>query len=108
MPSKFKNVAIAGEPASGKTQLCEAIVHKAGVTTRLNAVAKGQSIFDSQKDERERQISIDLALGHFEISPSSVNTSRSPARQSGRARPKTVSVVVQPSFELSGLCAGVG
>ncbi|MFH1353404.1 MAG: elongation factor G [bacterium] len=73
MPSKFKNVAIAGEPASGKTQLCEALVHKAGVTTRLNAVAKGQSIFDSQKDEKERQISIDLALGHFEKNGIKVN-----------------------------------
>ncbi|MFH1958244.1 MAG: elongation factor G [bacterium] len=73
MPSKFKNVAIAGEPSSGKTQLCEALVHKAGVTTRLNAVAKGQSIFDAQKDEKERQISIDLALGHFEKNGVKVN-----------------------------------
>jgi len=73
MSSKYKNVVIAGEPTSGKTQLCEAIVHKAGITTRLNAVAKGQSIFDSQKDERDRQISIDLALGHFEKNDTKVN-----------------------------------
>jgi len=73
MALKFRNIAIAGEPSSGKTQLCEALVHKAGITTRLNAVAKGQSIFDSQKDEKERQISIDLALGHFEKNNVKVN-----------------------------------
>ena len=66
MAEKFKNVAITGEPASGKTQLCEAILHKAGIMTRLNLVEKGQSVFDSQSDEKERQLSIDMALGYFE------------------------------------------
>ncbi|MBA3066245.1 elongation factor G [bacterium] len=70
---KFKNVAITGEPASGKTQLCEAILHKAGIVTRLNLVAKGQSVFDSQNDEKERQLSIDMALGYFEKDGVKVN-----------------------------------
>ncbi|MDO9513893.1 MAG: elongation factor G [Elusimicrobiota bacterium] len=73
MANKFKNVAITGEPASGKTQLCEAILHKAGVSNRLNLVEKGQSVFDSQSDEKERQLSIDMALGYFERDGVKVN-----------------------------------
>jgi len=73
MAEKFKNVAITGEPASGKTQLCEAILHKAGIMTRLNLVEKGQSVFDSQSDEKERQLSIDMALGYFEKEGVKVN-----------------------------------
>ncbi len=70
---KFKNVAITGKPGSGKTQLCEAILHKAGIITRLNLVEKGQSVFDSQTDEKERQLSIDMALGYFEKDGVKVN-----------------------------------
>ncbi|MCD6412946.1 MAG: elongation factor G [Elusimicrobia bacterium] len=68
-----KVVAITGEPNSGKTQLCEAIAHKTGVTTRLNLVDKGQSIFDSQPDEKERGISIDLSVGFFEKEECRIN-----------------------------------
>ncbi|MCD6311569.1 MAG: elongation factor G [Elusimicrobia bacterium] len=70
---KFKNVAVTGKHASGKTQLCEAILHKAGIMTRLNLVEKGQSVFDSQSDEKERQMSIDMALGYFEKDGVKVN-----------------------------------
>jgi len=73
MANKFKNIAITGEPASGKTQLCEAILHKAGISNRLNLVEKGQSVFDSQNDEKERQLSIDMALGYFERDDVKVN-----------------------------------
>lgn len=78
MAEKFKNVAITGEPASGKTQLCEAILHKAGISTRLNLVEKGQSVFDSQSDEKDRQLSIDMALGYFEKDGVKVNVIDTP------------------------------
>ncbi len=68
-----KVVAITGEPNAGKTQLCEAVVHKMGITTRLNVVEKGQSIFDSQPDEKERGISIDLSVGFVDKGDCRIN-----------------------------------
>jgi len=73
MASKVKNIVFAGEPQAGKTQLCEAIFYKTGVSTRLNLVDKGQSILDSQKDERERKLTIDIGLGYFDKGDLRVN-----------------------------------
>jgi elongation factor G len=57
----IRNVAFVGHSAAGKTTLAEAILFRAGVTTRLGNVDEGSSILDHEEEARERRHSIDSA-----------------------------------------------
>ena len=59
-------MAIVGHRGSGKTSLSEALLFEAGATTRLGAVADGSTVFDSEPDEVEREMSISAGLASFE------------------------------------------
>lgn len=61
----IRNVAFLGHGGSGKTSLCEAILHSAGVTNRLGSVAEKTSHLDTDDEERERGFSVDSHLIHF-------------------------------------------
>ncbi len=43
----FRNIALVGHSAAGKTTLGEALLLKAGVTSRLGSVDDGSSILDA-------------------------------------------------------------
>jgi elongation factor G len=55
----IRNVALIGHSGAGKTSLCEAILHKTGVTGRLGNVADGTSHLDTDDEEKDRGCSID-------------------------------------------------
>jgi len=63
---KIRNVALAGHSGAGKTTLGEAILHKAGLTTRMGSVEDGTSMLDYDEESRERKHSVDSSLFHID------------------------------------------
>jgi elongation factor G len=59
--SNLRNIALVGHGDAGKTSLVEAILFKTGATTRLGEVEAGNTVCDSEPDEKERRSSIDAA-----------------------------------------------
>jgi len=64
-PEDIRNVCILGGNAVGKTQLAEALAYKCGATDRLGFVDQGNTIFDSDKEEIERKMSITGAVARL-------------------------------------------
>lgn len=61
-PDQYRNIALIGHSACGKTSLAEALLFKAGVTNRLGSVAEKTSILDYSEESREKLSSHDSAL----------------------------------------------
>ncbi|MBD3415484.1 MAG: elongation factor G [Candidatus Aminicenantes bacterium] len=70
---KIRNVAVVGHGSSGKTSLTSAFLFVSKVTNRLTRVEKKNTITDYDPDEKERQISINSALCHFEWNDHKIN-----------------------------------
>jgi elongation factor G len=54
----IRNVVLVGNSGTGKTQLSEALLHKAGMTTRLGTPDEKNTVSDFEPEEKERQASI--------------------------------------------------
>ena len=63
---RIRNVAFVGHSGAGKTTLGEAILHKAGLTTRLGSVDDGTSMLDYDDEAKERKHTVDSSLFYFE------------------------------------------
>ncbi|MEA3402233.1 MAG: elongation factor G [Armatimonadota bacterium] len=72
-PKDLRNIALVGHRGVGKTSLCEAMLHAAGVTEQLGSVEEGTAVADFEQQERERQISISPALCHLEHRGAKIN-----------------------------------
>ncbi len=62
----IRNVALLGHADTGKTQLASAMLHTAGVTTRLGKVDDGTSVTDFDEEEIERGFSISASVANAE------------------------------------------
>jgi len=62
----IRNVAFVGHSAAGKTTLGEAILLKAGKSTRLGSVDDGTSVLDYDEEAKERKHSVDSTFFHIE------------------------------------------
>jgi len=72
-PDRIRNVALVGHGGSGKTSLAEALLHVAGVTTRLGRVEDGNTVTDYEPEEVARTSSVSLALAPFEWNGHKIN-----------------------------------
>ncbi len=58
----IRNVAIVGHASSGKTALSEAMLHSAGLTTRIGTIAEGNTKSDYRPEEIARQCSVGTSV----------------------------------------------
>ena len=71
--SMIRNVALVGHGGAGKTTVAEALLHVAGVTSRMGRVEDGTTVTDFDPEEHKRTISVSLALAPFEWEGRKVN-----------------------------------
>ncbi|MDA1213279.1 MAG: elongation factor G [Planctomycetota bacterium] len=61
----IRNIVFVGHGESGKTSLIDAMLFKAGATSRHGSVDDHTSVLDTDEDERERKHSITSSVAHF-------------------------------------------
>ncbi|HMG40726.1 MAG TPA: elongation factor G [Acidimicrobiales bacterium] len=71
--AQIRNVALVGHGGSGKTSLAEALLHRAGVISRMGRVEDGTTTCDFDPEERQRGLSLQLAVAPFEWHDHKVN-----------------------------------
>lgn len=72
-PDRIRNVALVGHHGSGKTTLAEALLHTAGAIPRRGRVEDGTTTCDHEPEERQRGMSLSLALAPFEWRDHKIN-----------------------------------
>jgi elongation factor G len=71
--SNIKNVTIVGHASKGKTTLSEAMLNVAGVTERMGKTADGNTVSDSDAEEKKRGISISSSVMQFNYNNTKIN-----------------------------------
>lgn len=71
--SIIKNVAIVGHASKGKTSMVEAMLNVAGCTERMGKVADGNTVSDSDAEEKKRGISISSSVMQFNYDGAKIN-----------------------------------
>lgn len=71
--SIIKNVAIVGHASKGKTTLAEAMLNVAGVTERMGKIADGNTVSDSDPEEKKRGVSISSSVIQFGYDNAKIN-----------------------------------
>ena len=69
----IRNVAVAGHSGRGKTTLVEAMLYIAGLTDRLERVDEGNTILDSDPEEKRRHVSVSAAMAPIEWKNCKIN-----------------------------------
>lgn len=76
--SIVKNVAIVGHASKGKTTLAEAMLNVAGVTERMGKIADGNTVSDSDAEEKKRGVSISSSVLQFTYDNTKINVIDTP------------------------------
>lgn len=71
--ASIHNVCLLSHGGVGKTTLLEAACYTSGATHKQGKVNNGTSIFDTRPDEKERQMTISMAVGTCEWSNEKIN-----------------------------------
>ncbi len=69
----IRNVVFLGHGSTGKTTLVDAICFSAGATNRKGSVRDGTTITDFTPEEKEREITISMAVSHVEWAGTKIN-----------------------------------
>jgi elongation factor G len=73
LPKDIVNIAFVGHSDSGKTTLADAILFKTKANSRFGSIDEGTSIFDFDPEEKERKVSIDLAIASCRYNNREIN-----------------------------------
>ena len=76
--SLVKNVAVLGHASKGKTTLVEAMLNVAGVTERMGKIADGNTVSDSDAEEKKRGVSISSSVIQFNYNGAKLNVIDTP------------------------------
>ena len=63
--AQIRNVVLVGHGNAGKTSLAEALLHRSGVINRVGRVEDGTTTCDFDPEERQRGLSLSLAMAPF-------------------------------------------
>lgn len=69
----IRNIALTGHASKGKTTLVEAMFYTAGLTERMGSVADGNTVCDSDAEEKKRKFSISSAVAPIEYNGKKLN-----------------------------------
>lgn len=71
--NKIRSIGIVGHSGSGKTSVAEAILYRAGVTTRMGRTEDGTTVTDYEPEETKRKVTISAALAPIEWKDTKMN-----------------------------------
>jgi elongation factor G len=71
--SAIRNICLLSHGGVGKTSLMEALCYTAKATKKIGKVDNGSSIFDNRSDEKERKMTISMAVGSLEWKETKIN-----------------------------------
>jgi len=77
-PDKIHNIALIGHGGAGKTSLAEAMLFRAGGSSRLGRVEDGTTISDWDPDEQKRSFSLNLSVVPVEWADHKINVIDAP------------------------------
>lgn len=69
----IRNVVLAGHSSKGKTTLAEAMLYLTGNSDRLGRVADGNTVMDSDQEEKQRGISVSVSVAPVEYKDIKIN-----------------------------------
>lgn len=69
----IKNVVLAGHSSKGKTTLAEAMLYLTHSTDRLGRVSDGNTVLDSDQEEKKRGVSISVGVAPIEYQDVKIN-----------------------------------
>ena len=75
---RIRNFALLSHSGAGKTILTEAMLHAAGVTTRLGTVEDGTTVSDYEPEEHKRTTSVNTAIVNVPWKDSKLNVIDTP------------------------------
>ena len=61
-PDRIRNIVLLSHSGAGKTVLSEAMLHTAGVTSRIGSIEDGTTTSDSEPEEIKRQTSVQTSI----------------------------------------------
>ncbi|MGF1597145.1 MAG: elongation factor G [Acidimicrobiales bacterium] len=70
---QIRNVVLVGHHGSGKTSLAEAMLYRAGATSRLGRVEHGTTMLDGDPEERARKQTLSLSVASFDWGDHRIN-----------------------------------
>jgi elongation factor G len=105
---KVRNVAFVGHSGAGKTTLGEALLHRAGLTTRLGSVDDGTSMLDYDEEAKERRQTVDSSLFYFEHEGHLLNFIDTPGMPDYCGPAIAANAAVETAVVVISAAAGIG
>ncbi len=104
----FRNVALVGHAHAGKTMLGEAILLKAGITSRLGSIEDGTSVLDSNDESKDRKTSVESSVFFVEHNQKIVNVIDTPGAPDFSGQTLAALAGVETAIVVVSAAAGIG